>query len=255
MNIDDRKKLVSRLFECQKCHLKFRHPKDDGQRSFKYYTNEYAESDGITTTLPNKADLEKLVNTNFGDTPKNADRYIELMRFLKPNGDIRVLDFGANWGYTSYQFQKAGIDVVPYEISVPRAQYGMDNLGLNIVTDIDKIDGQFDFVFSAHVIEHLPNINILFDLAKKLTKKGGFLLTFCPNGSLSYKAANPIGYHKCWGHIHPNYISEDFFKTEFAKNAYFIGSGDNLDRVQNWDQNSQIVDDMSEWELFSIVRL
>ena len=256
VSIDDRKYLVSRLFECNSCHLKFRHPKDDQRTNFEFYTNEYEETDGITTDLPSKDELQQLVDSRFAGSPKNADRYIDLFKSLAGNDSqpLRVLDFGANWGYTSVQFKNTGFEVEAYEISKPRASYGTEHLGVNIHTDLDKVSGKFDFIFSAHVIEHLPDINVLFDLASQRLKPGGFLVTLCPNGSNTYKKSDPEAYHRCWGLVHPNYISDEFFTTYFKDQPYYIGSGDDLSPVATWDQKSQVVSEMNEWEFFSVVR-
>ena len=56
----DRKFVVTRLFECDKCKLYFRHPTDSAEVNKKFYQKEYMEGDGITTYMPSQAELEDL---------------------------------------------------------------------------------------------------------------------------------------------------------------------------------------------------
>lgn len=107
VSVIDRKFIVARLIECNNCHLYFIHPLDDVKVSNKFYQNSYEESDNITTVLPSYQDLQKLIKNQF-NPDKNANRFISLFKALLPQVDSpRIIDYGASWGYTSYQFKKA----------------------------------------------------------------------------------------------------------------------------------------------------
>ena len=54
----DRKYFVTFLIECENCFLKYRHPYESVSSNKEFYQKEYAESDLLTTDLPNEHDLK-----------------------------------------------------------------------------------------------------------------------------------------------------------------------------------------------------
>ena len=165
------------------------------------------------------------------------------------------MDFGANWGYTSYQFQKAGFDVVSYEISKARASFGK-KLGVDILTDESQIQGKFDVVFSSHVIEHLPDINSFIKNSKKWLKEDGIFVCYSPNGSSEFKVKKTLAHHKSWGEVHPNLLTDTFYQTIFENSPYIVGSSNSdLNQVENWNGKSQIKLDLTGGELFIFTKL
>ena len=74
----DRKFIFARLFECQACRLRFRHPLDNQERLETFYQTAYIQGDGITTHLPTRSEWECMVRDgsfgrtfNVDDHPKN----------------------------------------------------------------------------------------------------------------------------------------------------------------------------------------
>jgi 2-polyprenyl-3-methyl-5-hydroxy-6-metoxy-1,4-benzoquinol methylase len=244
----DRKYLFSRLVECKNCHLYFRLPVDSVEKNKEFYQEEYQQKgEGITTDIPSPDKLEELKKNRFLGTPKNIDTYIYLFKQLfNRNETIKIIDFGANWGYHSYQFKEAGFKVSSYEISVPRANLGKKLLGVDIKTNTDELPDNNDLFFSSHVIEHLPDIPFMINLAKKLLNEDGMFVAECPNGSKEFREKNPKAFHLCWGLLHPNYISADYYKFMFKQNPYFITSTPlNIEEVLNWNRNSQVCKNLS----------
>ena len=130
-------------------------------------------------------------------------------------------------GYGSYQLKKI-FNVKSYEISVPRAKYARDKLGVNIIneSELDSLKNnnrRFDFFFMSHVLEHVPNPSETLDLGLKLVRKGGYIVSFTPNGSMEHKKKNS-NWSKLWGMVHPNFIDEKFYEKFFNNNIYYIGS-------------------------------
>ena len=252
----DRKYLVTRLFECNFCHLYFRHPIDKVDKSVKFYQNNYFESDHITTDLPNKAELNHLIEINF-NPDKNANQLITLFKILISNIEsTKIVDYGANWGYTTYQLLKNNFQVQAYEISKPRAFFGIKNLGIDIKVDEKDLETDNDIFFSSHVIEHHPDIKSMIDLGFSLLKENGYFVALSPNGSIEYRRKNPINFHHLWGKVHNNYLNVDFYKSVFKDYTYYIGTTPfNLNLIDQFNKSEgQFIDDLTGFELVVIVK-
>ena len=237
----DRKYLVTQLFECNHCKLQFRHPVDSKVFNNSFYQEDYEQADGITTDLPDSDELQSMINSDFKDSAKNVDDFIRIFDALIKTESYKLIDYGSSWGYMSYQFKKKGISTQSFEISKPRASYGNKHLGLNIATKEKELDTNNDVFFSSHVIEHVPSINGMVDLAKKLLLDSGFFVAESPNGSGAYRKKDPLGFHKGWGLVHPNYLSGEFYEVQFQNNPYLILSSPyDFSMIRNWDQKSQL---------------
>ena len=254
----DRKYVVTRLFECDTCKIYFRHPTDSSAVNKEFYQSEYTEGDGITTYMPSEEELAELKKKDFTtDSNRNATRLKEIFKCLFADlNSVKIIDYGASWGYLSYQFREYGMDVQSYEISVPRATFGNKSLGLNILSDENKLRNNNDLFFSSHVIEHVPSVSNMLSLASKILKKDGYIATICPNGSPEYRAKDPTGFHACWGKVHPNYLNAHFFQNNYRSNPIFITTSPfDLDKLKIWDGKSQYIDsNLAGGELLVIYR-
>ncbi|MFQ5446053.1 MAG: class I SAM-dependent methyltransferase [Saprospiraceae bacterium] len=254
----DRKYLVARLFECQNCKLYFRHPSDSIKENLDFYQDAYTEADDITTYLPPKEELEQLKSVNFSTTrDRSAERLKQLFQclFEKLEG-VKIIDYGSSWGYLSYQFQSYGMDVESFEISVPRASFGNQSLGLNIRTHEASLRSGNDIFFSSHVIEHVPSVSKMLAVGERLLTEDGYLITICPNGSPQYRTREPRGFHAAWGKVHPSYLNVEFFKNNYSAKPYFITTAPfNFEKIKAWDKHSQNVDEqLTGVELLVICR-
>jgi 2-polyprenyl-3-methyl-5-hydroxy-6-metoxy-1,4-benzoquinol methylase len=257
-DLSDQKYLVTRLLKCADCNLLYRHPTDSAEFNFKFYQKQYTQDDGITTNLPNKAEIQSMIQNNFPG--KNVDMYIGMFQTLfkgKVNNQIKVVDYGCSWGYQSYQFLKAGFECVPYEISRHRADFGNTELNLSIITDEKDIPLENDIFFSSHVIEHVPSPHTMIQVGLDKLKKGGFFIAESPNGSDSFREKYPDWFHRFWGRVHPNYLSDAFYAKALKDHPFLITSSPFetvLDQVGAWDQNSQQILDVSGPELLVIAK-
>jgi cyclopropane fatty-acyl-phospholipid synthase-like methyltransferase len=62
-----------------------------------------------------------------------------------------VLDFGASWGYVSYQLAAAGYDVYSYELSKVRGGYAKKHLGVRMIEslqELEKHQERFDAIYT-----------------------------------------------------------------------------------------------------------
>jgi SAM-dependent methyltransferase len=243
--------------ECQNCHLYFRYPVDKKETNAAFYQTEYKEKDKITTDLPDKPMLDRMIREGFQTANKNGDRYLNLFARLFPGvKSLNIIDYGCSWGYLTYQFKQAGHRVQGYEISEPRADYGRKNLDVEIFSDENRMSGSNHIFFSSHVIEHHPDIRGMIRLAKSLLINGGYFIAFCPNGSPAYRERFPQAFHRAWGKVHPNYLSAGFYEHVFKDNPCYIGSSPiKPDKIGPLEKQEIQVDDLSGEELFVISRL
>jgi 2-polyprenyl-3-methyl-5-hydroxy-6-metoxy-1,4-benzoquinol methylase len=194
-----RKALVTALYECEQCRLLFRVPKDAPDNNATFYQDQYTE--GFTTELPSDERLLELMNSHFAGTEKDFSDYINVLRSLGVTPGKVMVDFGASWGYGSWQLREAGYTVYSHEIGKRRAEFAKQKLGCTLIEHFDEIAGSIDCFFSAHVIEHLPDPKYIWSVARKVLKPNGHVVLFMPNGN-PVRRSKP-GYHHLWGEVHP----------------------------------------------------
>ena len=245
---------ITKLVECNYCKLRYRTPQDSSKYSFQFYQSSYIQK-GLTTDLPNDNELEELIKFKFSKTEKDASFLNPVLQYISNylGRKISVLDYGANWGYTAFQFQLFDCveDVKCFELSKLRRAYGEEKLNMSYLDNIDCDDFKFDLLFSAHVIEHMENPLELKECANKLLKDDGILLLTCPNGS--DHAKNNKNWSKVWGELHRNFISDMFLCRNFSdyKGAVFNGSLLNdvnfVSNLCNQNMCSMLPDDSDLW--------
>ncbi len=175
------KYLLMQLRTCSDCKLFFRWPKDNVEENYRFYNKQYRET-GITVDLPSSVELQAMKATSFHDTDKDFRQRISLLK--KHSADGTLLDYGASWGYVTYQLQEAGYNVIGFEIDKTRADYGCEYLNLNIISDraqLNEMKSAFDVVFTSHVLEHLPHLYSIFTDFHTLLRSNGILCIFVPN--------------------------------------------------------------------------
>lgn len=216
-----RKALITSLWECNTCGLRFRVPKESTETAIRFYQTRYRQ--GFTTDCPSSdEELERLLTTRFRGSPKDYTPYIEVLRAvgLRP-GDF-VLDFGCSWGYGSWQLREAGFEVYSSEVSRPRAEYATTKLQCQVVGNLSEIPERVKCFFSAHVIEHLPNPNIMWKAVNQVIDPKGIVVCFTPNGEPCLERIyGSRRYHQLWGKVHPLLLTRQALK-EMAKRYGFV---------------------------------
>ena len=256
INMVDRKFMVTTLAECANCNLLFRQPKDKQSHNEYFYNKLYKQDGGITTDLPNDDELNILLATGFANTDKNIITITKILEAI--SGAVAgksILDYGSSWGYMTWQFLEIGMKAQAYEISKPRAEFGKKKLQIPIVTDKSLIADTFDFVLSSHLIEHMDNINSFVELSFNKLKENGFLVIICPNGSKDLRDSNFTVFHHFWGQVHPNLISDEFYKKLFKEYPFYIASSPyDISGIAKWDQQSQRIQLNGGDELLCIIK-
>jgi Methyltransferase domain len=252
----ERKYIVTALLKCKNCGLLHRHPKDTLKFLNQFYQSDYHVNVAMMTDLPGPQQLKVLKENNF----EELRDHLPFVDTLFPGRDnsFRMVDYGCSWGYNVYKLKKCGINAVGYELSVPRANFGKDNLEIEIYTEEKKIRNGNDMMFSSHVIEHLHSIQDFIKLSKTLLNKEGIFIAFCPNGSKEFQSRKPSLFRTTWGSLHPNYLDIDFASHVFKNNPYILLTSDwpyDSEKIKNWDGKSQYIDEYKEgYELLIIAK-
>jgi hypothetical protein len=132
-----------------------------------------------------------------------------------------ILDFGCSWGYGSWQFAAAGFRVFSYEISKPRAEYARRKMGCQMVDSLDGFREPIRCFFSAHVIEHLPRPDLVWETGNRLLGNDGAIVCICPNGDPEREQTVGTGsYDQLWGKVHPLLITPRFLKRASNRHGW-----------------------------------
>lgn len=222
----DSKYVVTKLVECPACKMLVRLPTDDIEESKGFYQEEYTQ--GYTTDCPSDEELAKLIESKFVGAERDYSRYLRFFEFLKISKDKRILDFGCSWGYGLYQMVQNGYYAEGFEVSVPRAKYGKDKLGVNIHSSGDQLSGSYDVIFSSHVLEHLPDFMLINHLYQHQLKPGGCFVAITPNGSTDFMRRDYNAFHQIWGKVHPVLLTDHFLNKNFKNDLYYLDSWDSM---------------------------
>lgn len=244
------RKLVYTLEECQSCRILYRFPYETADEMSLFYQTGYKQA-GMTTDLPSPDQLRVLKAHSFKGTPKDASRIVDVLRALGLKQG-RILDYGANWGYTSYQLREAGYDTESFEVSKPRAEFGKQ-LGIDIANDQNSVGREFDAIYSGHVIEHVPDPKKTLLWMYERVRPGGFVVAHTPNGSLQRRQEDRPGFHKHWGLVHPVLLSDEFIRVLFPRSPIFVSSETNLTELRIWDRQSVKIHSLHGGELFFVI--
>jgi SAM-dependent methyltransferase len=248
----DRKAGIITLVECARCGLLYRTPTDSESDNQEFYQADYSES--FTTDCPEDEKLRNLKESEFAEETVSYPTYLEVLKHLGVSTGSRIFDFGCSWGYGSYRLAQAGYEVEAFEISAPRCAYAVEKLGVRATCDIASVGRDYDLFFSAHVLEHVPDLRATIELARKVTRRDGLFVAFTPNGSAAYRESNWLTFHKSWGLVHPNFLQDAFYKQVFKDEPFFIASAPPmypLERIALWNRQEQVVSDVSGWELMA----
>lgn len=218
----DRKYLVTTLCRCPGCRLLHRIPRDAEGRGKTFYQAAYRQ--GFTTEMPNRKTLRRMVENKFRGGPRDYRAYLELLERLRLKKGDTLLEYGCSWGYGAWQLQDAGYEVKAFEISKPRCRDAREELGIRAVDDPGAVGGPFDVVFSAHVPEHVDQLEVALARQWDWLKPGGLLVGVTPNGSAAFRQAHPRNFHRLWGLVHPQLLDDEFLSHRFSGLEMFSAS-------------------------------
>jgi 2-polyprenyl-3-methyl-5-hydroxy-6-metoxy-1,4-benzoquinol methylase len=247
-----RKYLITELRRCESCRLLYRAPTTTKDENAAFYQEEYSQ--GFTTSVPSRPELDDLLRRGFRGTEKDYSPYVAVLNALGVGPGARLLDFGCSWGYGSWQLQRAGFRVTSFEISRPRCKFARDNLGLDAHAELGEISGPFDVVFSAHVLEHVPVVSEAIAVGRRLLRNGGWFVAFTPNGSHSLRLRRPAEWMSLWGQVHPNFLDPEFYRHTFGRGLLLASAPYDLDAIKRWSGAEACELDLGGDELLVVAR-
>ncbi|TMM48168.1 class I SAM-dependent methyltransferase [Qipengyuania marisflavi] len=260
--IVSRKYVVTALRRCNECALLYRTPTDRPDEAERFYNESYEQ--GTAMDLPSPAELEVMKAQQFGAMNNDYTKFSEFLRELEVPKGGRLFEYGCSWGYGSWVFTQHGYDVKSYEIARDRREYGVHHLGVNLTNDFERFvnenAGTFDAFFSSHVLEHVPSPSAIIDAALKLLKPGGVLLSVVPNGSDSWRRADPESWRQLWGMVHPNFIDELYLTRALGSVSSIIWAwpasidDDALAHLNTGAAGTQLLGALDRYELFVAAR-
>lgn len=242
------------LVRCASCSLLYRWPYETAEELAKFYQTSYRQK-GLTTDLPDPPKLDELLKSNFKSSKKDFSRFVELFRVLKIPSSATILDFGANWGYGAYQFNRAGFRSIGFELSEPRAAFA-EQLDVDVFTDWSRViqHGPYDVVFSSHVLEHTPNPRDAIGNMVDVLSPGGFLISVFPNGSNEFQLSDSLNFNLLWGKVHPVMLDGPFLRKSLPIGPLALSALNHveLNVLADWNQKDDFKGCLTSSELLMI---
>lgn len=157
-----------RIYECNKCHLRFSNLEDTKNHLAKVYSDHYFFSGGAG--YPNYLEEAKeLYNSGI--------RYAKLISKYSVPG--RLLDVGCAAGFYLKAFEKSGWECAGIEPNNTIASYGRKEFNLNIITgDLESFQSEekFDLVNLIEVMGSFHDLSVAMQKVQDLVKKEGLVL-------------------------------------------------------------------------------
>lgn len=211
--------LILEVRHCPQCRLRFTWPKSSSRFNQIFYNWLYHEIG--TTDLPAADKIEQMKRDVFRGTAMDFTGQVALVQTIQPDG--RLVDFGASWGYATWQFGRAGFIATGYEPSQPRVAYGRKHLEVDLrdrPEQLRDLYGQCDVVFSSHVFEHLPDPRSALDLASSLLKPGGRLVIQVPNCDGRNARTHGLAWGPLYGSKHVLSLDRHFFAYALPRHGF-----------------------------------
>jgi len=156
------------IFECSKCLRRFAEVSDLENHIAKVYTDNYFF--GGKAGYPNYLEEKELLIAS-------GERYSEIVTKFTKTGYL--LDVGCAAGFIMKGFEKSGWQCDGIEPNEFMADYGRNEMQLNIYTsNLEKFSAKkkYDLIILIEVIGHFYDLNKAIHNILNLLKEGGFVL-------------------------------------------------------------------------------
>lgn len=193
---------------CGGCGHLFQWPLPDESDLARYYPEDYYAHQTPSTDLTPRGLRRRGVwltmhylkgRRGYNHLPVGSNRLLAFIagRFFRKAGDLgtpsyvpggRFLDFGCGSGdvvaFARFVGWKAeGIEISAAAVAAGR-RAGLD-LTHGSVEALEAVPGRYDYVFSSHCVEHIPDAARVFRAFHRALKPGGCLAVEVPNGDAS----------------------------------------------------------------------
>ncbi len=221
--LQERKKLLIEARRCQHCGLIFRWPVDSAARARRFYERDYRS--GKTTQRPSPEELERLRTNGFRNSQWDRPGYVELVRQACPP-PVRLLDFGASWGYFGCQLQRIGYGVEGFEVSPSRAEFGRRGLRLPIYSSWEELLAQglprYDVIFTAHTLEHVYDLREVLNRFRHALVPEGALVIVVPNAGGEKARRLGVRWGPFIGETHTIAFEAKWLKTNLPRHGFEV---------------------------------
>ena len=187
LSAEDNLKIVPGRFNlviCQNCGLVFLHPLPSSEQIKGYYPEYYCSRENPKNPVSTHnlfAWIKQLEKDLRNFLLQREIRHIQ--KLINKGG--RILDVGCGSGELLALFKAKGYEVYGVEVLPELARLARERFGLEVRQGDFLASGYpadyFDLVIFYHVLEHLPEPDLGLAEAKRVLKKGVFLLLQVPN--------------------------------------------------------------------------
>jgi SAM-dependent methyltransferase len=183
------------LCYCRNCTSCFQKQILD-EAGLDYFYDNNVESDASLAKRTNAK--PKYYDVLFEDA-RTARR---IMGVSKPK-NFRALDFGCGWGHWTVAARACGYETFGAELSKDRLAH-LAKIGTAVVDFSDaRFQHFFDFVNTDQVMEHVADPRAIVKLLDRVTRPGGILKVFVPNGTDYAKRARAAEWAPSKDAAHP----------------------------------------------------
>lgn len=190
----------------------------------------------ITDPLPTQEDLAKIY-TGYSQTPdylrkkdkkmRRSRRRVRRLLRARPPGK-RFLDIGCSVGYMVAAAHEAGLEAYGVDIDKDTVEFAKQHFsgqGTFEAVPHDELvrrGAQFDIVYTADVVEHIPDPDAFVATAAKLVAPDGLLYIAVPDGD---HFATPRNFAQ-WGMVvppdHLTYFSRKGMRSLLARHGFDV---------------------------------
>lgn len=112
----------------------------------------------------------------------NIQPGVSIALACKPKQDSRILEFGCGYGVSLAQLRHGGYtEVFGVEPCQHRSDIARSEFGLGIAADLAEVEGEYDVIYSSHVLEHCYDPHEVIGHCARLQPTGGRLAINVPD--------------------------------------------------------------------------
>ncbi|HET6373978.1 MAG TPA: class I SAM-dependent methyltransferase [Candidatus Polarisedimenticolia bacterium] len=170
--------LAERIEACEDCGFVFTNPRLSAEDLGDYYATTF-RLEGLDVPRTK----EEFLSDAYKEIWLAKDRDLGLILKQKQSG--RLLDVGCASGSLLYLAREKGFACKGVELGREAAEFAAKQLGLDVFCGpLERAafrDGEFDVVTAIHVLEHIPDPNVLLAEVHRILSEGGVLIGVVPN--------------------------------------------------------------------------
>lgn len=126
----------------------------------------------------------------------NYNKYLKSLIKTHAAGAERVLDFGAGLGTFSGSTELPMESVHCVELD-DKSRQSLKDQGFNAYADLSEVEGQFDYIFTLNVLEHIEDDEAITKQLFEKLRPGGVLFAFVPAFEMIWTSLDDlVGHHR-----------------------------------------------------------